>query len=57
VLQAYTSSQVNKFIQNIFVQYVHTHTQLQTINKHTYQDQYIVTYVHMYRYKLHHFTS
>jgi len=37
-----------KFIQNTVGNYVHTYTQLHicTINKHTYQDQYKIKYLH-----------
>ena len=49
--------QVYKFIQITVGHYVHTYTKLRTINKHTYQDQCRIKYLHRYRSTLHYFTS
>ena len=48
-----------KFIHNTVGQYVHMHTKLHTctINKHTYQGQYRIKYLHKYRSKLRYFMS
>ena len=46
--------QVYKFIHNTVGKYVPTYTKLHTctINKHTFQGQYRIKYLHKYRYKL-----
>jgi len=48
-----------KFIHNAVGQYVHMHTKLHTctIDKHTYQGQYRIKYLHKYRSKLRYFMS
>jgi len=46
-----------KFIQNTVGHYFHAYTNLHTINKQTYQDQYRIKYLSKYRSKLYHFTA